>query len=113
MRIKLKTDSKKNYFVFGIYWTIYKDRWLRHYFVIDTEDGFPGFSILVEDEAFVSDSNISGYILTKDGSGNDMLLSDLVIEPKGLLNDLIHHESYESLKLLLSKVRSIGLEVDR
>ena len=111
MRIALKLEPSRTYFVYGIYWASNPKSFQRYHYVIEPDDGVGGFSPLGADEVDVIDNSLSGYSLVTQMRGVvDIIAHDSTDFPGGLFDRLAENGYPEAVITLFQNMRAMGLE---
>ncbi len=110
MKIAIKSNTQKTYIPYGIYWPTFSGSLKTHYFVIDRNDGFPGFSVFTEDEVVVLDTSLDHYSIVKDGYGTDMVVHNAAYSSEEFFYALVNHDSYDNVEELLKNMGNLGLD---
>ena len=110
MKIAMKSNIQKIYIAYGIYWPTFSDNSKTHYYVIDSNDGFSGFSIFMEDEVIIIDASLDYYSIVKDGYGKDMIVHNAAYSSEELFDALVNHDSYENVEELLKNMENLNLQ---
>lgn len=84
-----KANEEKELRVHGIYWAKYRGSLERLYLVIPEAD-YPGFIAVVSEEYDILDPSIDGFVLSKDLSGNDLVVDRRLSDPKFLARIIDH-----------------------
>lgn len=111
MKIALKSDPEKIYVVYGVYWTTSREKFQRHHFIIEHEDELAGFSVVLESEVDIIDASLMHFVIDKDDYGMDMLIHKATVTPEYLFGELINHNDFDNIEILLSNMRKLNLEV--
>jgi len=111
MKIAIKSNTQKTYIPYGIYWPTFSDSLKTHYYVIDSNDGFSGFSVFTEDEIVILDASLDHYSIVKDGYGKDMIVHNAAHPSEEFFDALVNHDSYDNIEELLKNMGNLGLEI--
>ncbi len=110
MRVATKTNLEKTYIVYGVYWPTFNDNLKAHYYVIESDDEFPGFSVFIEDEVVIKDPSLDHYLMVKDGYGKDMIVHKAAYSSEDLFDALINHDSYDNVLKLYENMRALSIK---
>lgn len=110
MRILLKSDARKVYVAYGIYWSDVKGRLERYHNVIEPGDGLAGFDVLPESAVDIIDPSLDNYTLLRNDMGKDLLLHNAVYLTDGLFDALVSHDDPKNVERLFQNMRDMGLD---
>ena len=110
MRIALKSDARRIYVAYGIYWSDVHGKLDRYHSIIDVEDGLAGFYVLPESSVDIIAPSLDNYTLIRNDMGEDMLVHNAACLNEGLFDALVNHVDPKNVERLFQNTRKMGLE---
>lgn len=93
-----------------MYWTTSHEKFQRHHFFYDPNDGLGGFSVLLEDEVEIVDPAMDHYVIKKDDYGMDMFVHKAAYSSGEFFVNLVNHDTQDEVKQLFQNMRNMGLD---
>ena len=110
MKFALKSNPKRKFVVYGIYWATWHEKLQRYLLSFDDPESGGGLNVYAEGEVDVVDPSLDHYIMSKDNNGMDMFVHKAAYPSEEFFMELVDGGVREKVEIVFQNMRDLGLE---